>query len=220
MLQYCDILILSISEEIVMGWPVNIPQNKILATTNGVDIEYTQSAAKNVTEKETNGTSSLDVLYVGHVRRVRGLDTLIKATDKLSRRGDVDIRLSLVGPITNEDRVWLQQELKRRNLEGTVDICGSLAHEKALRKVALSDICVNILPQEVGNYMYAFPIKIFEYMALDKPIVSTKTVGTSRLLKDGHNSLLLPNNKPKHIADAIQQLSSDSQFRRKIAENA
>jgi len=220
MLRYCDVLILSISKEIVMNWPVDIPENKILATTNGVNIEYTRSAVKNVTEKESNDTSSLHVVYVGSVGRVRGLDTLIEATDKLFREDDIDIKLSLIGPITDKDRVWLEREVNKCNLKEAVDICGPLAHKNALRKVAVSDICVNILPQEVKNYTYAFPIKIFEYMTLGKPIISTKTIGISKLLKNGYNSLLLTDNKPEHVANEIQRLSNDSQLRHKIAKNA
>jgi len=219
-LRHCDILILSISDEIVMEWPVTIPRSKILTTTNGIDLEYTQAAAKDITEKESNDTPPLDVLYVGHVGRVRGLDTLIKAMDELSERSQVDVRLSLVGSIADKDQVWLENQLEECDIEHVVEICGYLEHQDALRKIAGSNICINILPQEVGNYRYAFPIKIFEYMSFGKPIVSTKTEGITKLLRDGHSAVLLPENGPNIVADAIEQLANDPELRRKIGKNA
>lgn len=220
LLQYCDLIILSISEEIILDWPVTLPENKIYASTNGVDLGYTQTVEKTTCNKDSRNNDRFDIVYVGHVGRVRGLDVIVETAHKLKTIQSQEFRFVLVGSIDEQEQTWLDNKLDNNEIGHMVDVCGQMEHREALRKIAMSDICINILPLEIDNYYYSYPIKILEYMALEKPIISTETNGIQTLLEDGYSALLLPNNNPSTLQEAILQLSTNKEYRLKIAKNA
>lgn len=220
LLQHCDLVILSISEEILDGWPVNITADQIFATTNGVDIEYTRSAVNEILTEDPDNEETLDILYVGHVGRMRGLEVIVDAAVQLAEAHSQNFRISLVGPIGKTDRDWLEEKIGKYNIEDSINICGEVDHKSALNKMSKSDICLNILPKEVNNYKFAYPIKIFEYMALGKPTISTKTVGTNKILTDRSNAILLPNNEPDSVVEGLVELSNNEELRREMGANA
>jgi len=45
-----------------------------------------------------------------------------------------------------------------------------------------------------------------EYMALGKPVVATDKGGNNEIVEDGRTGYLIPENRPKIIADAILKL--------------
>lgn len=220
LLKYCDLIVLSISKEIIDEWPVNITEDQILATTNGVDIKYTRSVVSEMSVGNLDNSETLEVLYIGHTARSRGLETIIDTAVQLSEAQNQNYRISLVGPIGKTDRHWLENKLTQYNIEYMINIHGQVTHKHALTKLAESDICLNILPQAVKNYNYAFPIKIFEYMCLGKPIISTQTIGTEKILSDGSTAMLLPENEPNLLVERIIELSNDQDLRREIGANA
>lgn len=67
---------------------------------------------------------------------------------------------------------------------------GYLNHEKALAKLAESDVCLCIQDPSVVNLEYSYPLKLFEYLALGRIVVASRTLGISEVIEEGDNGFL------------------------------
>jgi len=114
----------------------------------------------------------------------------------------------------------LNEQVRRNRLEGTVTFTGEVPHEEALNRVASADACVCILSADVKNYRRTYPIKLFEYMALAKPIIATDLPGIANVIENETNGLLVPPHSPERIADRVKQLIEDHTMRETLAERA
>ena len=52
---------------------------------------------------------------------------------------------------------------------------------------------------------------VLEAMALETPVVATDAGGTSELVRQGIDGLIVPPGRPEAVADAVEQLLSDSE---------
>ncbi len=69
------------------------------------------------------------------------------------------------------DYAWTKDEITRRGLQN-VRLTGAVPHEQAMRYVAQMDICLNLFTDgEVTEG--ASPIKVFEYLAARRPVISS-----------------------------------------------
>ena len=67
---------------------------------------------------------------------------------------------------------------------------------------------------------YASPLKLFEYMCSNNPIIATKLISTEEILTNKKNSLLVKPNSPKGIALAVNKLYKNRYLSKKIAKQA
>ncbi|MCR8471296.1 MAG: glycosyltransferase, partial [Crenarchaeota archaeon] len=71
-----------------------------------------------------------------------------------------------------------------------------------------------------GPKKWASPLKIFEYMLSQKPIVAPKVPGVSEVLVHGKNALLFAPSDPADAAQQISKLLDDPQTCRNLATEA
>jgi len=64
------------------------------------------------------------------------------------------------------------------------------------------------------------PLKMFEYMSLQKPIIGTDLLSTKEVLKNGETAILVKPNDPKALASGIKRLLEDEELANRIADNA
>jgi len=210
-LKYADLVIVAMLPDVLR--PYHIERNKILSVTNGVDLNITKPLPA------VRQTDTFIISYVGHLKKIRGVDIVLLAAKYLKQ----DIRnlsVILVGYMEYNDSKWLIKAIIQEGLEDVVTVVGEVSHEEALRRIANSDICLNILSPAVRNYRYAYPIKIFEYMAMGKAVISTDLPGVRKILKHGDNGLLVEPDNPQELAKAILQIHGSSALRERLERNA
>jgi len=66
----------------------------------------------------------------------------------------------------------------------------------------------------------ALPLVMFEAMALGKPVISTKTIGPSTIIKDNFNGILINKGDYKELADRIVYLLQNDKLYQDISINA
>jgi glycosyltransferase involved in cell wall biosynthesis len=82
---------------------------------------------------------------------------------------------------------------------------------------AVVEACdVAILP----SHSEGLPRSILEAMVLRRPVVATPVGGVPDLVKDGQTGLLMPVGDDRALADGIQRLVSDAEFRARIVAAA
>jgi len=71
---------------------------------------------------------------------------------------------------------------------------------------------------EAGKF--AFPLKLFEYMAAGKPIVATGVPSVLEILKPGENSVVTPPDNAEAFIRALELVLADSELCARISESA
>jgi glycosyltransferase involved in cell wall biosynthesis len=137
----------------------------VFVVRNGPDLENFIAVPSNATLKY--GKDYL-IGYVGTMSIQEGLDILLDVALHVKNMGRHDIHFTCVGG--GPGLAGLQQMVKDKNLEDTVNFTGRVPDGQLLDVLSTSDVCVNPdKPCEMNDI--STMIKIMEYMALGKPIV-------------------------------------------------
>src|SRR4029450_8701615 len=70
------------------------------------------------------------------------------------------------------------------------------------------------------SFIESFGLVLIEAMALGKPLVATAVGGPLEIVEDGVSGLLVPPRDPERLANAIDQLLTDSILRSRLSHQA
>ncbi len=208
-LKHADLVICAIIPDALQNY--HIEPGKILAVTNGVELEYVKPK-----ESKRNG-GKFNIFYVGPVHWVRGIDVLLEAVDRVS--GEIPVKLTLAGRVYDDFRSWLNEFIAEHNLDGVVEILGEIEFKRVMNLMEKADVCVCLLA-DIETRRYAYPIKVLQYLAMGKPVVATNTPGVAQFIEQGENGLLVSPDDPEGLAEAILRIYRDTALREKLERNA
>ena len=165
----------------------------------------------------------LDVPVIGFIGSLglwHGVEVLIEAFDRLLR-GHPDIaardpRLLIIG---DGDRMPMVRALiAKLGLADRIKLTGVVPQAEGVRFLASSDILVSPhVPNPDGSPFFGSPTKIFEYMALQRPIVASRLGQLGALLDHGRTALLTEPGNPDEVAEAIATLLRQPDLAEKLA---
>lgn len=169
---------------------------------------------------------SIVILYQGAVCKAFGIDTLLEAMSKVSHRNG-KAKLLIVGFHRSSGRVEFEldeeiiafkKKTAQLGIEDKVIFTGPQPPEAIPSFIAASDICVNPAPYTL-THRAGSPIKVFEYMAVGKPVVATQLESIEGVVIDGETGLVA---KPdaEDIAKKILWLIENPGIRDKIGKKA
>lgn len=175
----------------------------ILVAPDGVDLE---EFALNVSQEEARKKVSLPldkkiVMYTGHLYDWKGVGILIEAVKYFPE----NYLLVLVGG-TKEDLEDYGRRIKAAGSEKKIFLLGQWSHK--IIPIYLKAADVLVLPNKAGDQVsesYTSPLKLFEYMASGRPIVSSDLPSLREILNDQNAILVQPNNAMA-LADAIKSI--------------
>lgn len=139
-------------------------------------------------------------VYVGGISEQRGITELVDAMDAVDGAG-----LRLVGGFVP---AGLEQEMERRPGWRRVDYRGRVPHEEvpALLSGAVAGL-VTLLP--TPNHLVSSPVKLFEYMAMGLPVISSDFPDWVALLGGVDCALFVDPENPAAIAAAMGEILAD-----------
>lgn len=166
---------------------------------------------------ELFGNSEINVAYIGHLYKGKGMEVIEKLSLALNNVG-----FHIVGG-TNEDIRYWKEKIKNDN----VYFYGFVNQNEIKKYINSVDIC--LLPNQKivlthGNESkiniseYTSPLKMFEYMAAKKAIISSDLDVLREVLNE-NNSILVNYDNIKEWEIAIEKLQ-DLTFREKISQQA
>ncbi|MCX7890852.1 MAG: glycosyltransferase family 4 protein, partial [Burkholderiales bacterium] len=101
-----------------------------------------------------------------------------------------------------------------------VRLLGRIEPRRRFEVIAAADICLLPLRPVAIGARYTSPLKLFEYMAMGKPIVASDLASLREVLADGENALLVPPEDPVALAGAVRKLASDRALALKLGTAA
>lgn len=147
-----------------------------------------------------------------------GTKYLALAVRKVADRRN-DVQFLIIGDQGVEDLVTpiLEADGTRR----FVTFARSIPHPEMPGYYAACDLLVSPhVHMADGSTFFGSPIKIFEYMAMGKPIVASGIGQLAELLKNGGNALLTNPGDVAGIAEAILTLAADPDLRQRLGAAA
>ena len=149
------------------------------------------------------------VSYVGSFGPHRGLETAIKAMPALVDAVP-NARLLLVG--SAEEDVYeqsLRDLVADLGIEDHVTFTGWVDFEQVPGYMAASDVCF-VLHRENPHTATTVPHKLFQYMALSKPVVVTDVGPLGRIVREYDAGRVIDDGAVDEMATAVAELADDA----------
>lgn len=215
LLKYADGVVCGIHPDALKKY---VTDDKLWDVPNGVLLNQVRCIAGLTGFSNLAERGKLQVVYIGYVMRSRGIDTIFDIASATQRRVGNSIIYKIIGPISRRERDWIFRKKGELALEN-LSLTGALSWRETLNTVAASD--VGLYPFGGGTALeYIYPIKVLEYLALGKPVLASAHAGVSRLIENGRNGFLLPDDDPQRWANRLYELSEDPVLFSMLSEEA
>jgi len=195
----------------VRDWLLNygIESERCVVVPNAVDpLRFNETAIEPADIRAEFGWDNSDKIFVlaGRVVSWKGHDFFIQAVAE-ARKRDASVQGLIVGagdrpPDEDLYLVKLQSLVGQLGLEDNMKFAGHRTDIPNIMKSADAVICASSLPEPFGRV-------IIESMAVGTPAIATDAGGTTDIITDGVNGLLVPAKDGDALAQAIVRISQD-----------
>jgi glycosyltransferase involved in cell wall biosynthesis len=183
---------------------------RVFIVRNGPDLKRVRLVDP---DDRLRGSGKTILGYVGAMNPQDGVDYMLRALQHLRQLGKDNFYCVVVGD--GDSREELETLAKTLGLENHVWFTGFIPDADMMRYLSTADICLDPNPSSPLNDVSTW-IKVMEYMALGKPVVSfdLKETRTSA----GDAAVYVPPNDEAAFAKAVAALMDDADRRVKMGE--
>jgi glycosyltransferase involved in cell wall biosynthesis len=212
-LKYADRIIIGIVPRKI-SCDYGVPTHKVLPVTNGINLDY---RFPDVEKKPPGPGQDFVIFYCGTADTVRleGIRQCFASVVKHIPR----LRLVVAGPEIRGGYDWLKEQVNAVGNGIALDIVGSRSYERVLTLIAQSDICICPYPDKL-DLGAAYPVKIFDYMIMGKPVVASRLPGIASIVTHDEDALLFEPGDYEKMAEHIIRLYDSESLRRHLSRNA
>lgn len=177
-----------------------VPPERVRVIPNAVDLERFP-----VTPPPS--TLPFTLAYLGTLAPWQGLQTLLEALRRLKGRLEVRVRLAGTrkGPWVRD----LRTQARFLGVRSFLEPVGPLPPSDLPAFLAGCHACVAPLPEDPRNALQGCcPIKILEYLAAGRAVLSTRIRPVEEILRHGETGWLVRPGSPRALAEGILHLAS------------
>jgi len=194
-----------------------VPENKVLVVEPGVRLEDFQNLPPKIKIRKMLGIpkGKKVVVYSGSLFPNKGIEDILLTAKRVPKALFI-----LVGGNDVWRRKW--EEYARRHKIGNVRFIGFVENRYVPLYLKASDAL--IMPYRITTKQEEIllkpPLKLFEYMAAERPIVSTNIPTIARIITHGVEGLLAEPNNINQLAEFVNKVLEDEGLARRLASNA
>jgi glycosyltransferase involved in cell wall biosynthesis len=187
-----------------------IASHNISVCHNAIDPDWFNPGRHRDLDLAANlGLTSTVVGFVGTMNRWQGISEFPEVLRSvLARRADVNFLF--VGD--GEFRQSIEEYCRVEGYSERVVFTGRKPHADIPPLVAIMDITILL-----NSNAYGSPMKIFEYMGMEKAIIAPSVGPVTEVLHDGETGLLIEPGNASQMADKIIRLIDDRALRQRLA---
>ena len=184
----------------------DIPQNKAEFIPNGVDTALFENLPSDRLRDELNIEQDFIIGYVGVLREWVDFEPVFAAVKSLENEYP-SIKILIIG---EEGGLKENKDLAGRyGLLDRVVFTGTIPYEQVPKYIACMDVC--LIPFKLDAVSEgSLPLKLFEYMACEKPVISTKLKG----VREAVNDKVFYASNSREYESRIIELYDDEELRR------
>ena len=191
--------------DIVERWCLRAPQ-RLLCVAKSLQVEYGRGEvvpggvavadlrARVGRVASLGRTAGLSLLFLGRVTVDKGIFVLVEAMRQAREATSTEIRLVVVGPVT--EVLWPELSARLSGLEGVIEFVG----EQDDPWTFLRDADVFILP----SFHEGLPLSLLEAMAVGLPAIATQVGDIPDVVRPGETGWLVPARDVAALAHAIE----------------
>jgi glycosyltransferase involved in cell wall biosynthesis len=188
-----------------------VPAQKVYNVPNGADENYWKPPERKPEVLNQGGpAASFNVLYIGAHGISQALSKVLDAARLL--KSETSIRFIFVGEGAEKEKLKAQaseQDLTNVSFFDPVD------KEKVRDFYSAADVCLVPL-RDIPLFKTFIPSKMFEMMAMERPIIASLTGEAAEILKKSGGAIVVPPEDSRAIADGILELQRSPARRKEM----
>ena len=172
-----------------------LKQGKAVYVTNGIDLSFFKNPDSTIIQKmkeELDINGKMIFTYVGAFEKWQGMNDFIKAAENL--KNDSEIAFLIVGG-----------EKEEKN--GNIIFIPKVPQNEVINYYGISDILVLPRPGHPATEVAA-PTKFPEYLAMGKPVLTTKVGDAAEFVHEYQCGIVVKNSDPRNLLDGILEFKS------------
>ena len=190
-----------------------LPNNKFLVAEDGVDIRDF-----NLINKNTNSEIKNSCVYTGSLHKGKGFEFIIRLAKKNKK-----INFFVYGDINTAEKKLLKDIKRIRNLNimGHVNYCkipNILDNHPVILMPYEKEVFGNHKTANLADFMS--PLKMFDYLASKKIIISSKNQNIEKILKNNYNGIICSKLSLDEWSKKIIYLMDNMNLKKTLGKNA
>lgn len=191
-----------------------IDKSRISVITSKADTEHFNPDVDGSKIREKYHIDGTLITFLGTFGKWHGIEFLIDAAPKIFANIP-DAKIMLIGD--GELRGKIDEKIDALGIRDKIIMTGLVDLSFVPQYLAASDILVSpCIPNDKGEFINS-PVKIFEYLAMGKPLVASDIGQQKEIIKDGQNGLLFKTFDENEFVSKIKLLNSDNELKHKLS---
>ena len=176
----------------------HLDEGKVLIMPNGVDVERFNPIA-NIPE---SGKVAGRIVFAGNLVGWQSLDILLRAVDQVRKQGfEYSVLIVGDGPMKSE---WVKLSVEL-GIADSVTFAGRVTWDEVPRHIASGELCYSGQVPLRTAAMYHSPLKLYEYMAMARPVIASAYEDACRVVRDGETGFLFDGGSLQSLVDALRR---------------
>lgn len=150
-------------------------------------------------------------VYVGRLKRYKGLDVALRALERLSEAG-LALRLLVAG--RGDDEARLRRVARRRGVADRVKFLGYVPEARKVELLRRAWVHIYPSPKE------GWGMTNVEAAACGTPSIASRSPGLRESVADGESGYLVPHGEPSAWAECLGRVCRSPALRRRLSEGA
>ncbi|HEX9652994.1 MAG TPA: glycosyltransferase, partial [bacterium] len=193
-----------------------VPSSRVYILPNAINRQLFDPANSGAQVREQYGFNGKRVVgFVGSLKPWHGTRTLFQAFQQLHSH-DKNTHLLIVGD--GPEREDLETYVQANSLNSAITFSGNVSHENIPHYIAAMD--VTVAPYVPNENFYYSPIKIFEYMAMGKPVIAAKIGQVEEVITDGRTGVLFEPGNVSELCSTLGNLLHDPRLCKRLGKEA
>jgi len=191
--------------------------DRISVVTNGVDLDVFSPQEPSAEFRQQHGLSDHFVCsYVGTIGMAHGLSVVVRAAKILKSMKRNDVMFCLVGD--GAQREQIKKDAIESNVNDMIRFTGRLPKSDMPMVLASSD-CLLVHLKKTDLFATVIPSKIFEAMAMERPLVMGVQGESADIVKDSGAGIAMESDNAQQLVDAVLALKDDNELRNRLCTN-
>jgi glycosyltransferase involved in cell wall biosynthesis len=174
---------------------------RVVDIPNGVDLAPFAERVGRPAELDPGIRSKRYFLFLGRLKKRKGVDLLLEATARLARASN-QVQVVIAGP--GEERPALEEQGRRLGLGERIRFVGSATG--AAKTFLVQNALAVVMPSRQWE---AFPLVILESYAAGTPVIGARVPGLDDLVSPNQTGWQVPAESPDELARAMQAAWDD-----------
>jgi glycosyltransferase involved in cell wall biosynthesis len=190
----------------------NIKRNEMFLAYDGLmdeidkyieESDYENNGLITARNNLVKNKDKINIGFVGELRKKQGVDDLIMALDRIGELRDIfNVILIGDGPYKSN----LKEIVVSKNLNRKIKFLGYKKRDLIPKLINEFDIGFVGKKHNKTNMLYDSPLKMYEYMAMAKPVIASKTDDAMKVIKLGRTGFLYEPGNIQFLADVLEKV--------------